>query len=169
MADFEQAYEKTMLAEGGYRLTNNANDRGKQTYAGISRRFHPGWPGWAYIDRGETPPTALVRSFYRAEFWDRLRLDEVNHQRVAESIYDFAVNAGHKVSAKLAQLTIGSTPDGVFGPRTILALNSMSEPSLFMARFTIAKIARYRDIVRKDPTQLKWLMGWINRTLAEAT
>jgi hypothetical protein len=31
--------------------------------------------------------------------------------------------------------------------------------------FTLAKIARYRDIVRKDKTQLKFLVGWINRAL----
>jgi hypothetical protein len=31
--------------------------------------------------------------------------------------------------------------------------------------YALAKIARYRDIVRKDKTQIKFLLGWINRTL----
>jgi lysozyme family protein len=169
VADFIPAFERTLLAEGGYKLTNNAGDKGRQTYAGISRRANPGWPGWSYIDRSERPPSSLVRDLYRDAYWTPLRLDEVAHQRMAESIYDFAVNAGTRVSAMLAQITIGATPDGAVGPKTIAALNSTSDPALFLARFTIAKIARYRDIVDRDPSQLKWLKGWLNRTLQEAT
>ena len=44
MADFEQAFSKTMGAEGGYKLTDIKGDKGGQTYAGISRRFHPDFP-----------------------------------------------------------------------------------------------------------------------------
>jgi hypothetical protein len=32
--------------------------------------------------------------------------------------------------------------------------------------YALAKIARYRDIVQRDKTQIKFLLGWINRTLA---
>lgn len=167
MADFAPAFERVLLAEGGYQLTNNTNDRGQQTYAGISRRSNPTWTGWAYIDQGQTPPSALVRERYRAAYWDPLRLDALTSQAVAESIYGCAVNSGVKVAAKLAQVAIGTTPDGDVGPKTIAALNGMSDPSLFLARFTVAKIARYRDIVTKDKTQRQWLLGWINRALAE--
>ena len=46
MSDFNIAFEKTLLAEGGYKLTDVANDKGGQTYAGITRRDHPAWQGW---------------------------------------------------------------------------------------------------------------------------
>ena len=165
MADFDPIYSSTLRKEGGYKLTNAANDKGGQTYAGISRKWNPDWTGWAYIDRGEVPPTALVRARYKEKYWEPLRLDEVQDQRIAESLYEFGFVANPAVSAKLAQIVLGLEPDGKVGPKTLAALNGMSSPELFLARFTIAKIARYRDIVTKDRTQSKWLLGWINRAL----
>lgn len=164
MSDFLPAFEATLLREGGYKLTNVAGDRGKQTYAGISRRWWPNWHGWQAIDAGDKPEAAHVRAFYRMNFWDPLRLDEVKDQRVAESIYDFGVNADPRVAAKLAQIVVGVTPDGRVGPVTLQALN-VASPETFKLAYALAKIARYRDIVRKDKTQLKFLLGWINRTL----
>jgi lysozyme family protein len=164
---FIAAYEATMLAEGGYVLHNVKGDRGGQTYAGIARNRWPQWAGWRAIDAGTTPDTADVRAFYLANFWSPLRLDSVTDAKVAASIYDFAVNAGTGTAAKLAQLTVGATPDGKVGPVTVGLINRM-DPRLFCALFTVAKIARYRDIVRRDRTQGKFLLGWINRTLEAA-
>lgn len=164
MADFLQAYEKTMILEGGYKLTDVKNDRGGQTYAGISRKFHPNWQGWYFIDKGETPPSEMVRGFYKVEFWDKFQGDSITDQKVAEALYDFGVNAGVKTSAKLAQIITGVTPDGAFGPKSLQAINSVS-PDIFVLSFAIAKVSRYANIVAKDKSQLKFLLGWLNRTL----
>ena len=163
MADFYEAYEKTLRKEGGYRLTNIKGDLGGQTYAGIARTKNPHWAGWIYIDRGDTPPADLVRDFYRANYWAPLYCDRLP-QAIAEDIYDFAVNAGVSVSAKLAQIVARVTPDGVIGPKTIEALSCLS-PDAFRPAFALAKIARYRDIVMRNRSQGKFLLGWINRTL----
>jgi lysozyme family protein len=165
MADFDPVFSSTLQREGGYKLTNTAGDKGGLTYAGISRKANPKWHGWLFVDRDETPPTALVRALYREKYWDPLRLDEVRDQRVAESIYEFGFVAGIKVSAKLAQVVVGVEPDGDIGNKTLAALNGASSPDLFLARFTIAKIARYRDIVMADRSQAKFLLGWLNRAL----
>jgi len=164
MADFLPAFEKTILKEGGYQLTNIADDRGGQTYAGISRRSNPGWPGWEYIDRGDTPSALMVRTFYLQNHWDVMGLTAIESQMVAQSMFDFGVNTHPLVAAKLAQLVVGATPDGKIGPVTTAAINAVNV-DLFMAHFALAKVARYRDIVRRDKTQLKFLLGWINRTL----
>lgn len=163
MADFEPAFQRTLRAEGGFKLTNIKGDRGGQTYAGIARIPNPQWPGWQYIDRNETPPTDLVRDFYRTGYWTPLRCDRMP-QAIAEDVFDFAVNAGVKVSAKLAQAVAQVTPDGIVGPRTIEALTAM-EPAVFRPAFALAKIARYRGIVMRNRSQSKFLLGWINRTL----
>ena len=163
MADFEPAFQRTLRAEGGFKLTNIKGDRGGQTYSGIARIPNPGWPGWQYIDRDETPPTDLVRDFYRNSYWTPLHCDRMP-QVIAEDVFDFAVNAGVKVSAKLAQAVAQVTPDGIVGPRTIEALTAM-EPAAFRPAFALAKIARYRDIVMRNRSQSKFLLGWINRTL----
>ena len=167
MADFNIAFEKTLVAEGGYKLTNIANDRGGQTYAGISRKANPNWLGWNAVDAGGTPPSELVRQFYKLTYWDALRCDSIISQAVAESVYDFGVNAGVKTSGKLAQIVVGVTPDGVIGQKTLMAINSM-QAEVFRPAFSLAKIARYYNICRKDKSQRVFLMGWLNRTLKDA-
>mgnify|MGYP000281744474 CR=1 FL=1 len=163
MADFAPAYEAMIRNEGGYVLHNVPGDRGGMTYAGIARNMHPTWGGWPALDRGETPPTALVRDWYKVQFWDNIRGDDLQHQRIAQSIFDFHVNAGGS-SRKLAQIVAGVTPDGAFGDLTVAALNAY-DPEKFVLAYALAKIARYRDIATRDRTQGKFLLGWINRTL----
>ena len=164
MAQFEPAFEIMIANEGGYKLTNNPNDRGGVTYAGISRKFWLSWQGWAFIDRDDIPPTQLVRDFYKTNFWDVIRGDELTDNRIASSIFNFAVNTGVKVAVKLAQIVVGVTPDGSLGEKTLAALNA-SSASTFSSNYTLAKVARYRDIVKRDPTQKVFLLGWINRSL----
>ena len=168
MADFLPSFERVLRNEGGYVLHTVKDDRGGATYAGIARKFHPSWSGWKVIDQGETPPADMVRQFYRSNFWHPLRLDEVTHQDVAANIFDFGVNAGISTAAKLAQLVVGATPDGKIGAKTLQALNAI-DPDLFVARYALAKIARYRDIVTGNRTQQRFLVGWINRVLKGAS
>ena len=167
MADFLPAFERMLVNEGGYRLVKIAGDNGGLTYAGISRKNWPDWPGWDDIDAGRVPDATMVRGFYRANFWRPLELDDVTDQRIAQTLFDFAVNAGPGTAAKLAQLVVGATPDGKVGPRTLAALNS-AHADQFVPLYALAKIARYRDIVTRDRAQIKFLLGWINRTLKEA-
>ena len=166
MADFNPAYSRMMKNEGGYRLVNIPGDAGGMTYAGISRRANPDWPGWAAIDRGQTPRTELVRKLYREKYWMPIRGDEIKSQEVAQTIFDFAVNAGVRTSTKLVQITVDTEPDGIFGPVTLQTLNSVDEGK-FIPLYTLAKIARYAQIAAKDRTQTKFLLGWILRALRE--
>ena len=171
MADFGQAYERALLAEGGYKLHKVAGDTGGLTYAGIARNPNPDWPGWAYIDRGETPPSQLVRDYYREGWWEPIRGDDIVDQGVAFTLYSFATNSSQRlrptVAVKLAQLVAGTTPDGVVGPKTLEAINAMN-PELFVAKYALARLARYEQIVRRNRSQQKFLLGWLSRTLKEA-
>jgi lysozyme family protein len=160
-----------ILDEGGYVLTNRKSDRGGQTYAGISRVMNPQWAGWEAIDRGEIPPSDLVRDFYRAGYWQPIQGDAIDRQEVAATIFNFAVNTSAPgrptVAVKLAQLVVGATPDGDFGPKTLAAVNAY-EPRLFKAEFALAKVARYAGICNHDRSQVVNLLGWINRSLKGA-
>ncbi len=166
MAQFEPAFEKMIQNEGGYVLHNVEGDRGGMTYAGIARNMNPKWEGWALIDRGEKDGelTALVRKFYRVNYWHVIKGDEIQSQDVAECIFDFGVNTGTGVAVKLAQLVVGATPDGGIGPRTLELLNKMDGTD-FKKSYALAKVARYAQIVNRDRSQGKFLLGWINRTL----
>lgn len=167
MADFDPIYERMILDEGGYKLTDIKGDRGGQTYAGIARNAHPLWQGWLAIDRGEMPPADLVREFYYRRFWSPVCGDDIADQGVAETLFNFGVNAGTATAVKLAQIVVGATPDGALGPRTLAAINA-ADPALFRALYALAKVKRYAEIVNRDRSQGKFLLGWIHRTLERA-
>ena len=84
--------------------------------------------------------------------------------RVRETM---TLSPGPATAIKLAQVVVGTTPDGALGPKTMAALNE-SDPVQFVTAYALAKIARYRDIVLRNRSQEKFLLGWINRTLREA-
>jgi lysozyme family protein len=167
MADFNPAFEKMIVDEGGYVLHTVPGDTGGMTYAGIARNPNPQWPGWNLIDHSAVDNpllTGMVRSFYKTEFWDRIRGDEITNQVVAENIFNFGVNTGIKVAVKLAQLIVGATPDGAVGEITLQKFNNI-DGEAFKKAYALAKITRYADICNKNKTQSKFLLGWINRTL----
>lgn len=177
MADFEPIFRKVIEIEGGWQLHNIKGDRGGMTYAGIAQNKHPDWVGWTKIDRGEfdTDLTDMVRQFFKAEYWDRVKGDDIRSQGVAYHLYAFAVNAGIKASVQICQRIIGAMPDGVIGPKTLKALSSFvtdkKDEKLFVTMFSLGKIFRYRDIVMNDRrrdndllvSNIKFLCGWINR------
>jgi len=166
MADFAPAFEKMLHDEGGMQLTNIPGDRGGMTYAGIARNANPDWAGWQFIDRKDFGgATQLVREFYKVNFWDRIRGDNLTNQAIAETIFNFSVNTGVGVASKLAQLIVGVTPDGAIGAKTVERLNICTAEK-FLPAYALAKISRYAQICNKDRSQSKFLLGWINRTLA---
>lgn len=167
MADFTQAFERMIRNEGGYVLHTVKGDRGGMTYSGIARKSWPNWTGWNALDNGESPPAEMVRRFYHAYFWRPVQGNGIISQRVAQTLFDFGVNAGVKTATILAQTVAGSTPDGIMGEKTLSAINAMDEDKFVMA-YTLAKLARYAQIVTRDRGQQKFLLGWLNRALRES-
>ena len=169
MADFQPAFDLMIKNEGGFVNHTVPGDRGGQTYAGIARKFHPDWKGWQLIDQGDMNNPQLtqqVADFYQQQFWDPVRGSQIDQQSVAQTIFDFAVNAGVRTSARQAQSVVGVTADGIIGPQSLAKLNGFDE-QLFLARFALAKVSHYVGIVQQDRDQIKFLLGWLNRTLAQ--
>ncbi len=174
MADFRKAFEQVIKNEGGY--VNDPDDAGGETYKGIARNRNGAWPGWVNVDLLRQQPNfpqsldndielqSLVKELYQSEYWHRVRGDKIGEQAIADSIFDFAVNAGVVMSSRLAQLSCGAVVDGVIGNKTIGYLNGINT-ELFLAKFSLAKIARYINICRRIPKNRKYFYGWVNRTL----
>ena len=174
MANFESSLQKILAHEGGY--VNDPDDTGGETYKGVARHINSKWEGWVRVDMAKTQsgfPANLekdselqqdVSSFYQVNYWDALCADSMENQLVADSIFDFAVNAGVRTSASLAQLVVEADPDGVIGPSTLDKLNAF-DPDHFLAAFTVAKIARYISIVKKRPESRKYFYGWVRRAV----
>nr|VFJ59104.1 MAG: Predicted Peptidoglycan domain-containing protein [Candidatus Kentron sp. DK] len=62
------------------------------------------------------------------------------------------------------QVCVGELPDGIFGPKTLRAINGVDGES-FALSFTLAKISRYAEICKRNRKLDKFLLGWTNRSL----
>lgn len=132
MADFKIAYKKTGGFEGGW--NHVAGDRGLETYKGIARNFHPRWAGWKIIDSKKPLKhnqiikdqmlDDLVFMFYKTEFWDVLGADKIEDQTIANTLYDFGVNAGYGRSIKNMQQTLKIPITGKINKELIHAINN---------------------------------------------
>jgi lysozyme family protein len=176
MADFNNAFQLMIAHEGGY--VNDPDDPGGETYKGVARKIFSKWSGWIIVDtlkRQSGFPASLdkdadlqeaISDFYRVNFWDKINGDKIANQEVANSIFDFGVNAGTGTSASLAQVVVDVKSDGVIGNDSLTAINAFNSEH-FLAAFTVAKIARYVTIVKKRPTSQKYFYGWVRRALGD--
>ncbi len=165
MANFQNAFRKTMQNEGGFVLHKEKHDRGGWTFAGIAEKYHADWPGWPLVKVGQTngdKVTKLVEDFYKVKFWNIARLNNVNSDIVAYNIFDFGVNAGMGTAVRKAQAIVGTEVDGDLGPITLAAINAFDE-RLFVDAFYNERVSYYRAIVAYNSSQKKFLKGWINR------
>lgn len=182
MADFKSAYAITMAHEGGY--ANNPNDTGGETWKGIARKKHPDWPGWEIVDqyKHDIPMNLnsapglqpLVESFYKAKFWDFLKLDQINNQKIANELFDTAVNMGQGVAALFLQRSLNVSNrngkdypdlqiDGNIGPVTINAVNNHPRPEQVLKLLNTLQGAKYIGICEANPSQEIFLNSWLSR------
>lgn len=141
-------------------------DGGGETYRGVSRVYNPGWKGWRIIDtkkrkQGEIIPELEydVIEFYHLNYWNPIRLDEVCNDAIASFVFDVFVNSG-KSGIKMIQRAVGVSDDGIIGNKTITAINNYNGG---IAGLKKQREAFYRAIVASNPSQKKFLTGWLNR------
>ena len=184
------ALKRTLGDEGGY--SNHHDDRGGETYRGISRKAWPDWEGWRIIDaaKGVMPnagPKGLdaylatqpaldqfVESFYRANFWPAW-MDKLP-PALAIEVFDASVNHGTSRAARMLQHAInllngnGKTTadiaeDGKPGPATLAALDAVTSKrglDVVLKCFKLLRGRLFIELCEKDSSQEAFLVGWLN-------
>ena len=187
MANFEEAYGKTMGHEGGY--VHDPDDVGGETYKGIARKYNGSWSGWATIDSHKSDsnfPSCLddidelqtsVHSFYKQKYWDVNKLDDVGSQAVGEEMFDTGVNMGTGRASKFLQRALnylnrnGSlyselTVDGAIGPASLSALKrvlSDGDEAVLLTMLNVLQGQHYMNYMDDSPSQKKYARGWFKR------
>ncbi len=159
---FQRMYSVVMAWEGGY--VNHPNDPGGETYRGISRRAHPHWEGWQYIDSKKAVPESLVASFYYINFWNKLRCEDMPYP-IGEYLFDFGVNAGIDRAARLVQSLVGVKVDGIVGEVTLSAIKRYDTKEL-MNRLLVERLDYYIGITSARKQLSVFFLGWVRRTLS---
>jgi len=185
MANFKEAYKKTMHHEGGY--VDDPNDAGGETYKGVARTRNPDWSGWALVDarKGDSNfPKCLdnddavqdaVMALYKRKYWDCYRADELS-QDVAEELFDTGVNMGTGRASRFFQGALNAlnrngktyadiAVDGAVGSGTISAYKSLpsKDNALLLKILNVMQGARYIDIMDRNKSQEAYARGWFNR------
>lgn len=160
-------------------LHKNETEKGL-TFFGIYECAHPDFRGWELVKQAlkgkslkeasvilynNSDLVALVYEFYKKEFWDKMRLDEVESDLKASEIFIFGVNVDTKPAVRVLQRLLNVAVDGVMGAQTLKALNAYDEDK-FNTDFDSYEIAYYANLVSQKPKFKVYASGWKNRALA---
>ena len=179
---FDIAFFKLMYWEGHAHYTDDKDDAGGATKFGISLRFLKSLPlDEADIDRdGHVTANDIksltdftAKAFYRKYFWLHYQLGNIEREPVATKLLNIFVNMRGLTAARVAQRALASCgihdvkEDGYLGPLSFAAINEItcsdSLTAMYLAALRAHQEAIYRLICAENPTQNKFLAGWIRR------
>jgi len=105
---------------------------------------------------------AEVAAIYKENYWNPV--GDGFPKGIDYQYFDMAVNAGPYRAAVLLQRALGVADDGRIGPVTRLAVKE-ADPKKLIGKYSFQKAQFYRGLVKSNPTQKRFIKGWINRLL----
>lgn len=163
---FKKAVEFVMNNEGGYVF--DKNDFGGATKYGISQRSYPS------LNIKELQREDAIKIYY-CDYWLKGKFEQIPDENVATKVFDFTINFGQRASTIVLQRALRSVginvqEDGLFGPQTLSATifccnpkNAENRAKMLITALKSEAAGYYRSIVAKNPSQQKFLVGWLNR------
>lgn len=180
---FYAVHEKvTVPSEGG--VSNDPHDNGGLTAYGVSHAFLKSLGAdKPHLLRSlgltlpvtektvlEVSPETAARIFY-SEFWLAPGLYRLIPP-FASACYDIGVNMGSRQGVKLLQVALnektcaGLRADGIIGPATCGAQAGLSDRAALSVHEELIRLhrLRYENIAARNPSQKRFLKGWLRRS-----
>ena len=160
---FEDAISIVLLHEGGY--VNDPDDPGGETNFGIAKRYHPN------VDIKNLTREKAIEIYYN-EYWDAKV--ESYPLPIQLQMFDMYVNLGATGAIKVLQRTINYVSkdankikvDGVYGNNTRQRLaQCLTDYKSFNCLLMGQRVTTYVDKVKQNPVKLKYLSGWVSRSI----
>ncbi len=152
MSNFETFVTRVLEHEGGF--VNHPRDPGKATNFGITQRVARahGFTG----DMRNLPRSKAIE-IYRTDYWQAIRGEELP-PAVAWQVMDCAVNHGVRRAIQFLQRAVGTTPDGIFGPKTLAAAKAADAVQVVLM-INAARLQFYTEL----DTWATFGKGWVRR------
>lgn len=184
MSNYENAYSLLEQLEYGAdenKFLHKNKTESSITLGGIYRKANPTAIDWDFVDKvidicgidierasrilyNDKYIYSQVKRFFKNAYWDALKLDEIQSQKIAEEMFTCGVLCGVKTAAKIAQKTVGVKEDGIIGTFSLKALNRFS-PSRFDLEFDELEIEHFERIAATNKDLEIYLRGWRNRSV----
>jgi lysozyme family protein len=144
-------------------ITGSPNDRGGRTRFGIPEKWHPTLTATGFFDGMEREAALVVaEGILSQQYASPLLLAKISSQAIATALLSMAVVEGKTQAITLLQRAAGCADDGTMGPQTLAKVNG-ENPHSMMDQFALYQRAYFQRLAANDPTQLKWVHGWLNR------
>lgn len=156
--NFDNCFEMMLAHEGGY--VDHPKDPGGRTNLGVTQRV---WEEWLSRPVSEKEMRALtpemVKPLYKRKYWDAVRADDLV-AGVDYCVFDVAVNSGPGRAIKFLQSSVGTTPDGGFGPATLAAVKEAEkEPAKLIEAYCFMRL----EFLKSLKTYETFGKGWKRR------
>jgi lysozyme family protein len=176
MSDFKEAFDFVMQHEDAQLSGVVTTDAGGHTRFGIAQKFHPDLDN-SFFDGPAADALAAAEQIYEHDYWEAMRLTEVESQNIANKLFDMGVNMGTHQAVHLAQralnalISTGAQPppaaeplleDGIIGDHTVAAINAADPIQLHGMIVEVCK-AFYIHVATNNPAQAVYLHGWLKR------
>ena len=142
--------------EKGY--VNHKDDKGGRTNFGIAERSHPA----AWADGSVTEDEA--RSIYLHKYVIGPKFNQIKDPALMAQLVDFGVNSGPSIAIQKLQGILNVKVDGILGQDTLAALNTQDVRTI-NNRLVAERVKMIGRICVKNPSQLAFINGWLNRAL----
>jgi lysozyme family protein len=101
------------------------------------------------------------------------KCEQINDENIAIKLFDLAVHAGIPQAVKLIQRALRAAgypviEDSLIGPITLAAINK-ADPTDLLAALKSEAAGYYRLIATANPSQQKFIEGWLNRAYDATT
>lgn len=169
MAQFQPCFNYLMTFEDPHRTYGIFPDAGGYAISGINSAAWPTeYQAIAAMQPADRPSS--VSTFYAIHFYNPLQIGGIDSQDVADRVMDMCVNAGGATGIKCLQRAANAcgctvAEDGRMGSQTLEAVNGL-DPERILAAYRTARSDYYRAIVKNNPTDEKYLSGWLERATA---
>ena len=157
-----------ILQREGSGYVDDPVDRGGPTKYGITLSTFRYWLGDGAATGADLSriDEATAREIYRQVYFRGHGFGNVmGHMSVYEHMLDMAVHHGPPRSIKILQKALGVTVDGIIGPETRSSIAVIGDHDLSL-RVVGERVLFISRIVRDDPSQSRFLVGWQKRAVS---
>ena len=160
MADARKLMPFILKWEGGF--VNDPLDRGGATNKGVTiGTFQSFYPGKTVDDLKRITDDQWL-TIFKSGYWNPWQADQIKNQAIANILVDWAWASGARTAIRKVQELLGVSVDGLVGNETLSAINGQDAEELF-DRIKVARYDFVDAIVKRDPSQKRFINGWKNR------